>query len=236
MCSFMNNASYRAIENIARFNEYMTAFYSKEEFNFTENSYEEFIEHLKGAQQLGPKAGASWLWTWQTCTEFGYFQSSDSGYSIFGSPSPVNLFTRMCTDLYGEQYTAMALQKSIDKTNNFYGGIDFYRGTNVVIPNGSIDPWHALGKYSSNDPSVVYHLINGTAHCADMYPAREQDPPDLVATRKLIEKNIEKWLNSAEATSTSTWRTDTASWQPSPTSKSTLHTSPGKPRRHLPLI
>ncbi|KHJ81566.1 hypothetical protein OESDEN_18747, partial [Oesophagostomum dentatum] len=111
----------------------------------------------------------------------------------------------------------------------------------VVIPNGSIDPWHALGKYSSNDPSVVYHLINGylnlgTAHCADMYPAREQDPPDLVATRKLIEENIEKWLNSAQAASTSTSRTDTASGQPSSTSKSTLRTSPGKSKRSLPLI
>ncbi|KHJ95409.1 hypothetical protein OESDEN_04638 [Oesophagostomum dentatum] len=62
-----------------------------------------------------------------------------------------------------------------------------------------------------------------------MYPAREQDLPDLIATRRLIEQNIEKWLNSAEATSSSTSRTDTASRQPSSTSKSTLQTSPAAP-------
>lgn len=35
------------------------------------------------------------------------------------------------------------------------------QGTNVVIPNGSVDPWHVLGKYTSDDPSVVWYFING---------------------------------------------------------------------------
>ncbi|KAK6013392.1 hypothetical protein OSTOST_21294, partial [Ostertagia ostertagi] len=70
-------------------------------------------------------------------------------------------------------------------------------GTNVVIPNGSLDPWHALGKYTSNDPSVVWYLVNGTAHCADMYPPRAQDPPGLTVVRKLIPQNIDVWLSKA---------------------------------------
>ncbi|RCN45494.1 serine carboxypeptidase S28 [Ancylostoma caninum] len=162
MCSYMNNNKNTPIQNIAKFNEYMTIFYSgKKNFTGTENSYPDFINQVKVSQKNGPSAGAMLLWTWQTCTEFGYFQSSDSGYSIFGSPTPVNLFTRMCTDLFGEQYTAVSVQRSIDKINQLYGGTDFYHGTNVVIPNGSIDPWHALGKYTSNDSSVVMHLIEG---------------------------------------------------------------------------
>ncbi|ETN71739.1 hypothetical protein NECAME_19193 [Necator americanus] len=86
----MNNNGNSAIQNIAEFNEYMTIFYSGENvFQGTENSYSDYIAGLKDAQRYGPFSGAALLWTWQTCTEFGYFQSSDSGYGIFGSPTPV---------------------------------------------------------------------------------------------------------------------------------------------------
>ncbi|KHJ95416.1 hypothetical protein OESDEN_04645 [Oesophagostomum dentatum] len=145
----------------------------------------------------------------------------------------------MCTDLYGSQYTAAAVQKSIDKINKFYGGIDFYNGTNVVMPNGSIDPWHALGKYTSTDPSAVSRLIKGTAHCADMYPARKEDLPDLVAARKLIEENIAKWLKGTETTTTPepTTRTTTdhrttSRSATSPASKPTLQ-STSESTRHI---
>ncbi|VDM72504.1 unnamed protein product, partial [Strongylus vulgaris] len=58
------------------------------EFIGTDNNYTDFIQQLKTSQKRGPKAGAALLWTWQTCTEFGYFQSTD-GLSIFGSPTPL---------------------------------------------------------------------------------------------------------------------------------------------------
>ncbi|KAK6037561.1 serine carboxypeptidase S28 [Cooperia oncophora] len=209
MCAFMTDNSSDPLHNIAAFNEYMTIFYQGGGvFNSTENSYADFIQYLRTAQQYGPDAAASTLWTWQTCTEFGYFQSSDSSYSIFGSPTPVNMFTKMCTDVFGGQFTAAAIQQSITRTNLRYGGRDRYKGTNVAIPNGSIDPWHALGKYTNNDPSVFWYLINGTAHCADMYPARPEDVPDLANARRLIESNLAMWISEAPRTSSppaTTW-------------------------------
>ncbi len=42
-------------------------------------------------------------------------------------------------------------------------------GTNIVFPNGDIDPWHALSVLQNLSPSVTAILIHGTAHCADMY-------------------------------------------------------------------
>ncbi|VDM72478.1 unnamed protein product [Strongylus vulgaris] len=100
----------------------------------------------------------------------------------------------MCTDLFGKNYTTAVLQKSIDRVNYQFGGADFYNVTNVVIPNGSLDPWHVLGIRTSNHPSVVPYLIKGTAHCAEMYPPRDEDSPELIRARKVIEENIDKWL------------------------------------------
>ena len=55
----------------------------------------------------------------------------------------------------------------------------------IVFPNGSIDPWHVLGitsgKGISSDSRAL--LINGTAHCSDLYPASDRDPPSLIEAR-----------------------------------------------------
>lgn len=41
-------------------------------------------------------------WTYQTCSEFAWFQTSTSTNQIFGSPStyPVDYFVQLCKDLY----------------------------------------------------------------------------------------------------------------------------------------
>lgn len=41
-------------------------------------------------------------WYYQTCTEYGYYQTSNSTKSIFGSLFPLLYFTNICEDLYGE--------------------------------------------------------------------------------------------------------------------------------------
>ena len=37
-------------------------------------------------------------------------------------------------------------------------------GTNIVMPNGSIDPWHALGVLNTTNPGITPIFIHGTAH------------------------------------------------------------------------
>ncbi len=60
-------------------------------------------------------------------------------------------------------------------------------------------------------PGVVRaNFLLGTAHCADMYPARSQDVSDLIEARRLIEMNIAQWLGGeAIATTTTTIGTNT---------------------------
>ena len=43
---------------------------------------------------------------------------------------------------------------------------------------------------------TVYRVlpVSGTAHCANMYPARAEDSPDLVAARVQIGELIGQWL------------------------------------------
>ncbi|GMT23493.1 hypothetical protein PFISCL1PPCAC_14789, partial [Pristionchus fissidentatus] len=134
------------------------------------------------------------LWTWQTCNEFGYYQTTDYGEGIFGTPVPVNYFIIMCERVFG---LGMGdIEDSIANSNYQYGGRQRYNVTNVVLPNGDADPWHALGiiEQRNLDESVVPILIKGTAHCADMYEESKDDPQELISARKTILKNIQKWI------------------------------------------
>ncbi|GMT23494.1 hypothetical protein PFISCL1PPCAC_14791, partial [Pristionchus fissidentatus] len=134
------------------------------------------------------------LWTWQTCNEFGYFQTTDYGEGIFGTPVPLNFFITMCENVFGVGMTHV--EKGIARTIYQYGGRARYNATNLVLPNGDADPWHALGiiEQGNLDGSIVPILIKGTSHCADMYASTPDDPPELTAARQTITANIKKWL------------------------------------------
>lgn len=73
------------------------------------------------------------------------------------------------------------------------------QASNHVHVHGSIDPWHALG-FFTNDPDephgedVQSILVPGTSHCADMYPAKPEDPAELVGARKSILEAIRRWI------------------------------------------
>lgn len=72
-------------------------------------------------------------------------------------------------------------------------------GTRIIYPNGSIDPWHALGITAPNGvPDNVVVFINGTAHCANMYPPAPTDLPALTDARTVIFNTLKSWLASPE--------------------------------------
>ncbi|GMT08058.1 hypothetical protein PENTCL1PPCAC_30232, partial [Pristionchus entomophagus] len=114
-----------------------------------------------------------------TCNEFGYFQSTDYGAGLFGTPLSVNYFVIMCERVFGIGIDRIA--KGVDRANYQYGGRTRYNGTNVVLPFGDADPWHTLGVQERGilDESVVPIVIKGTSHCADVFGTNPADPPEL---------------------------------------------------------
>ena len=132
-------------------------------------------------------------WVFQTCSQFAFYQTSDSKDQPFGSLFPLKFSIQQCMDIFGDQFNQSAIQAAVDWTNNYYGGWNISTSvTNIVFPNGSIDPWHALGITKSLSEDLVAIFITGTAHCANMYPARSSDPPGLTAARQHITQLIGK--------------------------------------------
>ena len=130
-------------------------------------------------------------WYYQKCTEFGYFKTTDSADQPFGDLMSLASFTEVCRLVFN--ITSTQVFEAVQATNTFYGG-KFINSTNIVFPNGSVDPWHALGITEDIGPTLKAIFITGTSHCTNMYPARASDLPALNKARDDITLNIAYWL------------------------------------------
>ena len=132
-------------------------------------------------------------WFYQTCTEFGWYQSSSQNGHPFGATFPVDFFVKMCSDVFGTKFNLDLLKRGIDITNREYGSLNI-SVTNVVFVHGSLDPWHALGVTKDLSKEAPAILIEGTSHCANLYPESKDDPQGLKDARKRIGELIGVWI------------------------------------------
>ncbi|KAJ3590474.1 hypothetical protein NHX12_008425 [Muraenolepis orangiensis] len=153
-------------------------------------SYDNYQRAMTNTSWDGPASGGGWQWVYQTCTEFGFYQSTDSPNQPFGG-FPLPYHVKQCAQFYN--VSAEALAEAVAQTNEYYGGYDI-RTTRIVFPNGAIDPWHALGVTKDLSLELPAIFIAGTAHCANMYPARGQDLPQLAQARDHIGLLLQQWL------------------------------------------
>ncbi|EGI66772.1 PREDICTED: putative serine protease K12H4.7 [Acromyrmex echinatior] len=134
-------------------------------------------------------------WYHQTCTEYGYYQTTNSNKSIFGKLFPLNYFINLCTDLYGDYHNKKILDSHVRRTNIMYGGkLPDLR--NVIFTNGNSDPWHPLSVLQDLNAFSPAIVINGSSHCRDLYSDVTTDPDNLKAARAKIRKIIGKWISS----------------------------------------
>lgn len=107
--------------------------------------YDKMIKELKNSTEWAISGGIGYRqWVYMTCTEFGFYQSSDSDNQPFGHDFPIGFNTQICADVFGPELNPKLIYSAIDATNVEYGGRHFTQDR-VVFVNGDIDPWHYLG-------------------------------------------------------------------------------------------
>jgi len=163
--------------------------------NCTPHDYEGMVKQLKMTDWSSPTVtNGARQWTWQTCTEFGYYQTTDSPDQPFGQHESVEYWVLyFCTEVFGT--TFIQVKQSVDMTNFKYGATNG-RERKVFLPNGSLDPWHNLGIYHlAPDSSDTVAFIQGTSHCYDMHDDLPTDPKQLTDVRANITQQIATWLS-----------------------------------------
>ncbi|XP_034832497.1 putative serine protease K12H4.7 [Maniola hyperantus] len=153
----------------------------------------DFDETIKGYYSKENEWIISWLY--QTCTEFGYFQTTSSDDHPFTNNMPLNFYIRMCHKLFGPDFDEERVIKGVAAVNDLYGALHL-NVTNVVFSNGNLDPWSTLSvleALSYNAPAVV---IPRASHCRDLFSNRDGDIEELKEARKDIKNLVKKWIGA----------------------------------------
>ena len=139
-------------------------------------------------------------WTYQYCTEFGFFQTplSDT-YGMRSQVLNLDFWPDYCTRIFGSRLP----ENQADETNKLYGGLDI-KGQNIFFANAEEDPWQwaAMRELHTEqqEKSMTAAMINCTdcGHCIDFHTPTDDQPAELTAVQGQIADTVAMWLESAK--------------------------------------
>jgi len=141
-------------------------------------------------------------WGYQTCTEFGFYQTCELGSGCFFTQGLVDLNGSLafCDSDYA--ISRDSIVNSISRSNAVYGGLrpDLRFGPEtarrVLYVNGDVDPWSALAILRSPQPEALPAIANvsGASHHAWTHPSQATDQRTVVEARKAIVRQLRVWL------------------------------------------
>lgn len=189
MCEVMTQGP-DAYQNLASLNK---IFLNQTHQNCSDNSWQNYINLLSNVTFDRTQGGAGMRqWTYQTCSQFGYYQTCDDNDCPFSRYITLSPNFAICESIFN--LNTKEVYDRINFTNAYYGSDD-PQGSRILFVNGLIDPWHALSVLENISQSELAILIAGTAHCADMHDESSEDPPALTKAREKILDTIGEWLS-----------------------------------------
>lgn len=190
MCNVLMKGN-DALEAYALFNSQFNKLFG---INCTQTSYADYIRDLKDIRPYPENANAAGrAWTYQTCVEYGYYQTGASANQPFSKAISLGWYLKQCKDIFNiDAFNKSFPFPNVEWTNTNYGSTKI-SDMKTILPNGSIDPWSVLGVLPdiAVGPAI---FIKGTAHCADLYPSSPTDPQTLKDARGLIIAVLERFL------------------------------------------
>ncbi|XP_017856560.1 PREDICTED: thymus-specific serine protease-like isoform X1 [Drosophila arizonae] len=147
--------------------------------------YQDTVDYYKWAK-INHNGSLHLSWFYQTCRQFGWFQSSANKNHPFGSTFPATMYTDMCHDVFGSQYTSAKIEEYIQATNKKLGG-KHPAVENVYMTHGALDGWSAVGSDSAT-------IIPQASHCSDVWSIGPTDSPALRAAKERVIELVREWL------------------------------------------
>jgi len=140
-------------------------------------------------------------WLYQTCTEFGFYQTCAEGTSCMWVQGLVDVES-MADDCKQFGISIPEIEQSIEATNAHYGALEpsgptgTTMGTCVLWPNGEVDPWSTLSVLKSPSDALPVTWVPGASHHTWTHPSAASDQASVVEARKTIKATVLKFLAS----------------------------------------
>jgi thymus-specific serine protease len=139
------------------------------------------------ADPVRGQGGGLRSWLWQTCTEFGFFQTCDNAGCPFGVHyHPLAQDLTVCGVAFQRADVAAAVQA----TNEWSGG--WHAATERIDSvTGTVDPWSELARRGA-------YSVPGASHHFWTHAVRATDGAAIVAARESIFQTVRGWMIDAE--------------------------------------
>ena len=145
-------------------------------------TYAYYVEQLRRTDANDYSDSRAWLW--QTCTEFGYYQTTAYEGQVFGAYMDLRSNLQTCYDAFFRDLfeddteltrTRALVAEQIDFTNAWYGA-RHQPASHVFYTNGRVDPWSELAAVAEKGVAdgqyvgeSVARWVEEGSHCTDMY-------------------------------------------------------------------
>ncbi|KAF4670554.1 Thymus-specific serine protease [Perkinsus olseni] len=153
------------------------------------------VDFNKVIKMYKNESDADWIkmWTFQTCNEFGFYQTCDSSKNCLWTPGLNDLEwnTRLCRIGWG--FTTEEVAANIDRTSCKRGGLSL-NATRILSVNGGVDPWHRLALVTSDDPALPTIWVPGASHHYWTHHGSENVDKSVARARAGIRGIVKQWL------------------------------------------
>lgn len=107
-------------------------------------------------------------WYYQSCTEYGYWQNANPGFSMRSK-----LFNQQAQDELCQRLFGLPGASSVEGTNDkYYRPLVSQAQSHILMTNGTRDPWKYLSVLDSQtfhpQSQIDIELIDGALHCEDI--------------------------------------------------------------------
>jgi len=131
-------------------------------------------------------------YTYQLCTQLGWYHSSDSRFQPFGSSFSADFRHVACGDIF--DFTSRELLVSnIERFNTVRGGLN-PGATNVLYVHGQLDPTRSIGIQTTDHPTSPAIVIAGASQGNDLGPTTDDDSAALAAAKLQVREIISGWI------------------------------------------
>jgi len=154
-----------------------------------------FAKELANLKDTSLSSGSDRSWIYQTCTEFGFYQTCDPETEcVFCSKPHLNTldsYYYLCRKAFG--ISGDVTEERIRYSNLYYGG-NRTDATRIFYVNGQVDPWRSQSVQTSSNPELPALMVPGASHHFWTHPEKESDSMAVVEARTEIRNQIDKWL------------------------------------------
>ncbi|XP_052747721.1 putative serine protease K12H4.7 isoform X2 [Galleria mellonella] len=140
------------------------------------------------------------LWTYQTCVEYGWYQTTTSSRQPFLSTVPLEYFHQMCKDFYSIDFDEVRLRQGIVRTNNLFAGLTHLPDYSVSVAGGH-DPWSPMGPNVTHATALAsVYVVPGVSHCRAITATGNSDTEELERVKQAVLSDLHLYITGIPLT------------------------------------